>query len=106
MLDSGVIAGFYYEAGVVVFVYAVDDFGIGVGASVGAFLTRQAEDDPGVIVTGWRRSVRSLACSQFEAGPFAPEIETAGGFYDVGDVGAAYSRGYFQEIKFAVGVGA
>ena len=55
-----------------VFVHAIGDFGIAVGICVGMFLSREAEDDAGVIFSDGRKSVRLLPCSDFEARPFAP----------------------------------
>ena len=73
-LDAVVAGGFQDEAGVVIFVDAVGDFGIGVRAGVRVFLASQAEDHAGVIVArGWR-GVGLLPSTDFQTGPFAPEI--------------------------------
>ena len=63
---------FQDEAGVVIFVHAIGDFGVAVGICVGMFLAREAQDNAGVIFSRWRESVRLLPCSDFEARPFAP----------------------------------
>ena len=88
-----------------IFSDAVDYFGVVVGGGVGIFLTREREDDAGVIAANGRKLVGSFAGTHFEAGPFAPEIDAGGGFHDVGNVRAADAGGNFDEIEFAVGVG-
>ena len=62
-LDAVVAGGFQDEAGVVIFVDAVDDFGIGERAGVGVLLASEAEDDAGVIVVDRRGGVGLLPCS-------------------------------------------
>src|SRR5580704_7228174 len=105
MLDAFVAVRLQDETGVMIFVHAIGDFRIAVGIWVGMFLAREAQDDSGVISARCREGVRLLPCSDFEARPFAPEIDAAGGFDDVGDVSAADTRGDFEKIKLAVGVG-
>ena len=72
LLDAFAVRGFQDEAGVMIFVHAISDFGIAIGICVGMFLAREAEDDAGVIFSRRWQLVRILPCSDFEARPFAP----------------------------------
>jgi len=94
-----------HEAGVMIFVHAIGDFGIAVRICVGMFLPREAEYDAGVIFSCRRQRVTCLPCSDFESRPFPPEVDAARSLDDIGDVRAADARRDFQKIKFAVGVG-
>ena len=89
MLDAFAVVGLQDEAGVVVFVDAIGDFGIAVRVRVGMLLAGEAQDHTGVIFPCRRESVRLLPCSDLEARPFAPQVDAARGFDDVGNVRAA-----------------
>src|SRR6266403_1528077 len=104
LLDAFGAWGFQDEAGVVVFRDAVGDFGIGVGGGIGMFLASERKNDSGVVAAHGGKLVRLIPCSDFEAGPLAPEVDAGGGFDDIRDIGAADAGGHFNEIKFAVGV--
>ena len=52
------------------------------------------------------RTYGVCARTDFDAGPFAPEIDAGGGFDGVGDVGAADAGGDFDEVEFSVFVSA
>src|SRR5712692_11255362 len=104
VLDAFVALGFEDEAGVVVFRDAVADFGIGVGAGIGMFLPGERKNDSGVVAAQWGKLVRLIPCSDFQARPFAPEVDACGGLNDIGNIGAADAGGDFDEIKFAVSV--
>ena len=88
----------------VVFRDAIDDFRVVVWGGVRTFLAGQGKNDASIVAPRSGKLVGLLACSDFETGPFAPEINAGGGFDDVGNVGAADAGGDFDEIKFAVGV--
>ena len=105
LLDAGGIGGFEDEAGMLIFGDTIGDFGIGVRARVGMFLASEGENHSGVIAAGLWHCVRLFAGGDFEACPFAPEVDAGGGFDNIGDVGAAYAGSDFNEIKFFVGVG-
>jgi|SRR5882724_3364570 len=104
LLDSFGASGLQDEADVVVFGDAVGNFWIGVGGRVGMFLASEGENDAGVVAAQRGKLVRLIPSSDFEAGPFAPEVDARCVFDDVGDVGAAYAGGDFDEIEFAVGM--
>ena len=103
-LDVFGALGLEDEADVVVLGDAVRDFGIGVGGGIGMFLAGERKNDGGIVSARWGKLVRLIPCPDFEAGPFAPEVDAGGGFDDVGDVGAADAGGNFNEIKSAVGM--
>src|ERR1700742_1075113 len=67
MLDAFAVRRLQDEAGVMIFVHAIRDFGIAVRIRVGMFLAREAQDHAGVISARLRKSVRRLPCSDFEA---------------------------------------
>ena len=106
VLDVFVALGFQDEAGVMIFGDTVGDFGIGVGGRIGTFLAGERDDDSGVVTAQWGKLVRLIPCPDFEARPLAPEVDARGGLDDVGNVGTTDAGGDFDEIEFAVGVGA
>ena len=71
-LDAFAAGRLQDEAGVVIFMDTVGDFGIAVGICVGMLLAGEAQDYAGVIFSRRRQGVRLLPCSDFEARPFAP----------------------------------
>lgn len=79
-----------------------DDFGVGVGGSVGVFLFGEGDQEAGVIVADGRELIILFAAGDFDAGPFGPEVDAGGGFDEIGDVGAADAGGGFEEIEAAV----
>ena len=83
---------------------AVSDFGIGVGGRVGMFLAGERKNDGGVVAARRGKLVRLIPCPDFEARPFAPEVDARGGLDDIGNVGAADAGGDFDEVKFAIGM--
>src|SRR6266436_1847367 len=83
---------------------AIGDFGIGIGGSIGMFLPSERKNDGGVVAACRGKLVGLIPCSNFEAGPFAPEIDSRGGFDDIGNVRAADAGGDFNEIELAVRV--
>src|SRR5580693_6555651 len=104
--DALGIGGAEDEAGVMFFGDALDDFGVSVGAGIRNFLTRERKHYAGVFAAAFRQDVRNLAGGNFNARPFAPEIDASGGFDGIGDIGAADARGNFDEIEFSILVGA
>ena len=83
---------------------AVDDFGVGVGGGVGFLLAGERDDYAGVVFAGRRKLVRHLAGCDFEASPFAPEVDAGGGFDHVRDVRAADAGSDFEEVQAIVAV--
>jgi hypothetical protein len=104
MLDAFVALRFEDEADVVVFGDAIGDFGIGVGGRVRLFLAGERNDDSGVVAAHGGKLVRLIPCPDFEARPFAPEVDAGGSLDDIGNVGAADAGGDLDEIEFAVGM--
>src|SRR3989475_2801929 len=106
LLDAIGASGFEDEAGVMLFRDAVGDFRIGVGGRIGMFLAGERKNDSGVVAAPGRKLIGLVPCSDFEPRPLAPEVDHGGGLYDVRNIGAADAGGDFNEVKFAVGVGA
>src|SRR5260370_7980352 len=84
---------------------AIDNFKIVVGRSVRMLLTRERKNDASIIAARGREFVGLPPYGDFQARPFAPQIDVGGGFDDVGDVGAADAGGDFDEIEFAATLG-
>jgi len=89
----------------VIFRDALDDFGIVVGGSIGFFLPRKRDDDPGIVLSQWRQLVRLLPCPDIEARPLSPQIDPRGSFDDIGDEGTADAGRNFQKVETVVGLG-
>jgi hypothetical protein len=77
VLNAFVVLRFEDEAGVVILRDAVGDFGIGVGGRIGMFLAGERKNDSRVVAAWWRKLVRLIPCSDFEARPFAPEVDAS-----------------------------
>lgn len=86
----------------VVFVESPDDFGVVVGGCVGAFLTREGDDDSGVVVAVRGKLVVAVFSGDFDFCPFSPEVDAGGGFDHFGDVGSADARRCFEKIETPV----
>ena len=86
-----------------VFLHAQDDFGRVEDGGVGIGGFREAEDAAGVGACGSGGTIGLAAqVGDFDAGPFAPEIDAGGVFDDVGDEGSADAGGDFEEVVAAV----
>src|SRR2546427_1442770 len=96
---------FQDETGVVIFLYAIDNLGIVIRGSVGMFLPRQGQNHACVVSRRRWQYIRSLPCTDFKLGPFPPEINSRGGFYDVRNVSSSNACGDFKKIDFSSGVG-
>src|SRR5260221_4188809 len=69
------------------------------------FLPCQGQNHACVVSRRMWQYVRSLPCTDFKLGPFPPETNSRGGFYDVRNVSSANGCGDFQEINFSRGGG-
>jgi hypothetical protein len=104
LLDAFGLRGFENKPGMMIFRDAINDFGIVVGLGIRMLLTGERKNHAGIVAAGGGKLVRLLACSNFEAGPFAPKVNVGGGFDHVGDVGTADAGGDFDEIELAISV--
>lgn len=89
------------EANVAWFFNAIDDLVIGVMRSVGLLGVSKRECDAGEFFAEFRQLVRIFACCDLELCPFAPEVEVAGIFQHVCDVGTADAAGDLEQEEFA-----
>src|ERR1700736_897457 len=83
---------------------AINDFGIAVSGGVGILLPREGKNYAGVVATHGRKTVGMLTCPNFQARPFAPEVDAARSFNKVRDICTPDASGDFDEIEFVVGV--
>ena len=106
-LDAGGGGSADDQAGVVLAVESLDDFGSVVSGRVGGLLAGEGDDAAGVVVAELRQVVvKAEEGGELEAGPLDPGVEAGGELNDLGDVGAADAGGGFEEVEAAVFVGA
>src|SRR3989442_13121538 len=73
------------------------DFGIGIRAHIGRFVTRQRQDDAGKVVARRRHGVLVMLAGGLDARPLVPEIDAGCRFDRVDDEGAADAGGGLEK---------
>src|SRR5580692_4318351 len=104
LVDARMVGGFQDETGVMISCNPVDDFRIVIGGRVRLLLPSQRDNRARIVATRFGQWVRLLPCSDLEARPVAPKIDSGGGVDHVGDVGSSDACGDFEEIELSVGV--
>src|SRR5258707_15883183 len=82
-------------------VEAPDDLGVMVGRGVRVFLAGQCDDGSCIVLPVLRQLIGLLVRGKLDRGPLAPEVDAGGCIDQFNDIGSAYTRGGFEEIKMA-----
>src|ERR1700749_660590 len=79
-----------------------DNLRVVVGGRVGPLLTRERDDDARVVFARRGRYVSAVLARDFDARPFAPEVDARRGLHDFRDVRATDARRRLKKIEAAV----
>src|ERR1700758_4904361 len=82
------------------------DFGVVIGGCVRILLAGEGKNYAGIFFAHGRQVVAGFFAGDFDASPFAPQIDSSGGLDHFVDVSAADASSAFQKIKLTVGAGA
>ena len=83
-------------------VEAPDNLGVLVGRGVRVFLASQRDADSCIVLAVLRQLIGLLIRGKLDRGPLAPEVDAGGCIDQFNDIGSAYPRGGFEEIKMAL----